>query len=301
MVGLFDLPPELISSIVVEIVKDDILAIGNMSVVCKEWNVMMMQPFIWLSLCMDRHGEFLSSFQDSINLIETMQSWKEGKQEEPEHTLAINWQDKFLEWEMLDEIVTVSVNIFQDQLELRMTTAEIIRNICASRFLSLNVIMEFVPNVRSDLKAAAAIGITSKFHQIAEEYPQYANKQFEESEHFPLDITPTALLRLQLADKTAGFNESLLPVVESLEIIMNVGIGGNFDQIDFPPIFQVLVEYLHILLDDRASRVSYRAIEAVGQLKPICILFGDKLQAMATHYNPAVAELANSYYKSSLK
>lgn len=290
------LPPELISLVIVEIFKTHPHTIGEMSLVCSEWNDMMNQPFVWLTLCMEHHQDFLNSFQDSMSLLETMAQWSEKKKEQPEIPVIV-WKDKFLEWEFLDEIITVSWNIFKSEsYERRLATAELISTICTSKFVSVNTLLEFIPDVRSDLKAAAAIGLKSKFNQIAQQRPQYLNNIQSEGDHFPLDITPTAALRLQLAHKTTGIHDSLSSIILGLD--MAVEVNYNCSNIEFPPLFQVLIDYLHILLDDRASRVSYRAVEAVGQLKPLCILFSQKLHEMNSHYNPAVAEIATLVSKS---
>ena len=300
------LPPELISDIIVWIFRADKRSIGAMSLVCKEWHDLMEQPFIWMSIAMEFHPNFFVDYQDKVSLFETMRLWNEPNEPAKEQGLMIDWKSRVTEWELVDEIMTVSVYFFQEPYERRLATADFVSEICRSCCVSIESLLELIPSPRSDLRVSAGIGIREKFAQICQAYPQYQNTI--PAEEIPDEVlqlppyeelSPTALSKLGLAKRTMCMNDSVEIIAEGFELIMMASQEGvDFVDIEFPPLFRTVMDYIILLLDDRASRVSYRGIECIEISKPLSIYFYDKLLTLKTHYNPAVAHKAENILKS---
>merc|ERR1712137_691412 len=117
------LPPELISKIVVYIFAEDKNTFGSMTLVSKDWKDLMEQPFVWMTIAMEFHPNFFSDYRDKVNLLETMQLWNEPNAPANEQGLIIDWKLRVTEWELIDEIMTVSQYFFQEPFERRLATA----------------------------------------------------------------------------------------------------------------------------------------------------------------------------------
>lgn len=296
------LPPEIVAKIIAEIFAIDRLAIGSLCLVCKEWNNLFNQAFIWMTIGMEFHKDFYTQLRDTVNMYETIQTWNDPSQKE-EQEIIIDWKSKVIEWEFIDEIISCSKYFFEEPYERRLLTADHVETLCKSQFISINTLTELTSSIRSDLKVSAGIGLKSKFIQLCDSYPKYFNSNYNFQKEEEIDyeqFSGISEIRKKLAINSCGFNESLNIVGECFDLIlMAIDLKEDPKNIQFPRLFQNLIDVLYLLLDDPASRVSYRGIEAISYCKPLCFYFYDKILYVAEHhYNPAVNGIATDIIKS---
>jgi len=313
------LPFELQCEIAKHLVASDLFALGRCCSVNNQWNLIFSEPELWKYLCVSYHPSFLASARDEERLLETMRKWKENPIEDERETkqelseeqteellirasdIKLDWKRKFLEWCLLDELLEVSENFFRDAYQLRLASAEFVSIIARSDLISAQVLIQFIPSPRSDLRVAAGIGLKEKFVQINEIIGEKTNPRLASINDKPVlhehpHITKTALQSLRIAKNTEGYNESLHSLANSIRELSEALSNNSLEEFQKKPggdpLFRAMMEGLDALLDDGASRVSFRGVAAAGISKPICMLFAPKLHRFANHPNPAVAEIS---------
>ena len=313
------LPLEIVCHIAYFLAKEDLYALGRIVQVNHSWYKLFNEAQLWRYLCSTLHPYFYRHFCQSIHIKEVFSEWEkekeieiaeikeeeaeekeeigEIKEEVEEGKSVIQWRSKYLEWILLDEVVDISSCFFKENLEKRMSAAQIVSAICKSKFVDIKVLLEFVRSPRSDLRVAAGIGFAAKLEQLSVEQPLFKLKNKKKEEEFPFSYIaggPNSVRNVNIANCTAGLHPSfVLLEIQLLELLDNIIAGTVPNITDVDPLLASFIDGIETLMLDGSSRVVYRAFEAIKKNKALALLMRGKLERiMETQNNPVITEFA---------